>query len=192
MLESVLRTGDVLETERLWLRHWREADEDPMCAINQDSEVMAYFPELQDRATTLRFFEKVRTHFAEHGYGLWAVEEKSSGEFIGFIGLMAVDFEAHFTPAVEIGWRLASSHWRRGLATEGASAVLRYAFTALDLDEIVSFTSVDNKASRRVMEKIGLQRGVADDFDHPQLPDGHVLRAHVLYRLKCDDCLGGH
>ena len=104
--------------------------------------------------------------------------------FLGFIGLFVPEFDAHFTPAVEIGWRLASEHWGKGLAAEGARGALRYGFETLRLEEVVSFTAPANLRSRRVMEKLGMSHNPADDFDHPRLPEGHALRRHVLYRIK--------
>lgn len=122
-------------------------------------------------------------HFHQHGFTAYAVELQNTGEMIGFTGLLIPSFEAHFTPAVEIGWRLSSRHWNCGLATEAASAVLQYAFTALRLESLVSFTTVPNRTSRRVMEKIGMHHNPDDDFDHPTLPAESPLRRHVLYRL---------
>jgi RimJ/RimL family protein N-acetyltransferase len=122
-------------------------------------------------------------------FGLYAVELKNTGEMIGFLGLMIPPFEVHFTPAIEIGWRLSSTHWNQGYATEGAKAVLHYAITFLNLPEVVSFTAVNNLASRRVMEKIGLQHNTKDDFDHPKLEQNSPLRRHVLYRLSRADYL---
>ena len=115
---------------------------------------------------------------------LFAAELRATGEFIGFIGLSKPSFEAHFTPCVEVGWRLAAEYWGRGLATEGARAALRFGFEGMRLAEIVSFTVPANIRSRRVMEKLGMSHDPADDFDHPLLPEGHPLRRHVLYRLQ--------
>ncbi|MEE9452670.1 MAG: GNAT family N-acetyltransferase [Gammaproteobacteria bacterium] len=173
----------ILETERLILRTWRASDLEPMCKINQDPKVMAYFPGLQDRATTKQFIDKVTAHYQKNNYALYATQLKSTHEFIGFIGLDRVNFSAHFTPAIEIGWRLSSKHWNKGYATEGAKAVLHYAFTTLDIPEIISFTVTGNTPSRRVMEKIGLSHNVSDDFAHPKLGDDSPLQQHVLYRL---------
>jgi RimJ/RimL family protein N-acetyltransferase len=122
-------------------------------------------------------------HFEQHSFGLWAVEIPNVTSFAGFIGLSVPRFEAHFTPCVEIGWRLAAEYWGRGYASEGARAVLTLGFETLGLDEVVSFTAPGNLRSRRVMEKIGMLHNPADDFDHPALPVGHRLRHHVLYRM---------
>lgn len=176
----------VLETERLILRTWCENDLEPMFRINQDPKVMEYFPALVNKEDTLSFIDRVFKHQDEHGYSLYAVELKSTHEMIGFIGLLhriREELDVPFNPSTEIGWRLASKYWGQGLATEGAKAVLDYAFGILDLPEIVSFTVVENKKSRRVMEKIGLTYNSNDDFDHPKVPDDSSLKQHVLYRL---------
>ena len=129
------------------------------------------------------FIARIEAHFDRHGFGLWAVEIPDVVPFAGFIGLSIPGFDAHFTPCVEIGWRLAAEHWDRGYATEGARAVLAFGFETLELGEIVSMTVPDNLRSRRVMERIGMVHNPADDFDHPVLAEGHRLRRHVLYRI---------
>lgn len=171
-----------LITERLILRAWRPEDCEPFARMNSDPAVMEYFPALLTRTESDALVDRAEAHFVTHGYGPWAAELKPTGEFVGFIGLSIPRFEAHFTPCVEIGWRLAAAHWGRGLATEGAQAVSECALGELRLKEIVSFTSESNVRSRRVMEKIGMTHDAADDFDHPGLPEGHWLRRHVLYR----------
>ena len=176
----------MLETERLLLREWREDDFEPFARMCADPRVMEFFPATLTREETAAAMERGRAHFAKHGFGWWAAELKETGAFIGFIGLAVPYFEAHFTPCVEVGWRLAAEYWRRGLATEGARASLRYGFEVLGLAEIVSFTSVANVRSRRVMEKIGMTHDPADDFDHPRIAEGHPLRRHVLYRLRAN------
>ena len=181
----------IIETDRLILRTWRDEDLESMLAINQDPKVMEYFPELQDLDTTKNFIDKVNAHFENHGYSLYAAVRKDTNEFIGFIGLLMADFESHFTPTTEIGWRLSSNHWGQGFATEGAKAVLDYAFRELKIPEIVSFTAAGNAKSIRVMQKIGLQHNEADDFDHPKLDDTSPLKQHVLYRLIKEDYLRG-
>jgi len=173
----------ILETDRLILRTWVDEDLQLLFEINQDPKVMEYFPGLQDLETTKKLIDKVTNHFYEHGFSLYATTRKDTSKFIGFIGLLTVDFDAPFTPATEIGWRLSSKHWGQGFATEGASAVLDHAFRTLDMPEIVSFTAIGNAKSIRVMEKMGLQHYVADDFDHPKLADDSPLKRHVLYRL---------
>lgn len=172
-----------LRTERLVLRGWRASDREPFAALNADPAVMEHFPARLTREESDVFVDRIEAAFAEQGWGLWAVEVPGVSEFIGFVGLAVPGFEAPFTPCVEVGWRLARSAWGNGYAPEGAREVLRFAFDAMALDEVVSFTSVDNLKSRRVMEKIGLTRDPADDFDHPRLPQGHPIRHHVLYRI---------
>ena len=179
VLES---TQMALATERLILREWRDEDREPFARVNSDAAVMEFMPAHLTREASDALVDRIEEYFAEHGYGPWAVEVKATGEFIGYIGLWTPRFEAHFTPCIEIGWRLGTEHWGKGLATEGARAAMQHAFGVLGLKELVSFTSVQNLRSRRVMEKIGMTRDAADDFDHPALPEGHWLRRHVLYR----------
>jgi RimJ/RimL family protein N-acetyltransferase len=171
-----------LRTERLHLRRWIPADRDPFAALNADVIVMQHFQAALSRDESDMFVARIEAHFHQHGFGLWAVEIPHVTPFAGFIGLSIPGFVAHFTPCVEIGWRLSAEHWGRGYATEGARAVLSFAFETLKLDEIVSFTVPDNLRSRRVMERIGMAHNQADDFDHPNLPVG--LRRHVLYRIR--------
>jgi len=173
----------IIETEHLILRTWKEEDIEPMTAIDKDPLVCKYFPALGNREATLAFIKGNTEFYHQHGFMFYAVELKSTHEMIGFIGLKRPSFEAHFTPAIEIGWRLASKHWNKGYATEGAKVALNYGFNQLNLDEIVSFTVVDNIPSRRIMEKIGMHHNPTDDFDHPKLAQGNPLRRHVLYRL---------
>jgi RimJ/RimL family protein N-acetyltransferase len=172
----------VLETERLLLRRWQESDGKPFYRINSDPRVMEFFPACLTREESDALIRRAESHFDAHGFGPFAAELRSTGELAGFIGVMVPEFQAHFTPCVEIGWRLGAKHWNQGLATEGAQAVLRFAFESLGLAEVVSFTTVGNLRSRRVMEKLGLT--CADEFDHPELPEGHPLRRHVLYRKR--------
>ena len=174
----------ILKTERLLLREWCASDRKPFAAINADPRVIEFMPSVLTRDESDKLVDRIEAHFEQHGFGVWAVEARTKHEFIVFIGLNVPSFEAHFTPCVEIGWRLAHEHWRQGLATEGAGAALRYAFNVLDSKEIVSFTVPANVKSRRVMEKLGMTHDQSDDFDHPNLPPGHPLQRHVLYRLK--------
>jgi RimJ/RimL family protein N-acetyltransferase len=173
-----------LRTERLILRPWREEDLALFAALNADPAVMGHFPSVLTRAESDALATRIRADLAERGFGLWAVEAPGVAPFIGFIGLAVPRFEAHFTPCVEIGWRIAREHWGRGYATEAARAALAYGLGRLRLDEIASFTAVGNLRSRRVMEKIGMTHDPSDDFDHPNLPPGHPLRRHVLYRIR--------
>lgn len=175
---------DSIETPRLLLRQWRPEDREPFYRINSDPKVMEHFSGTLSRSESDQLVELAEAHFARHRFGPFAAELRETEQFIGFIGISIPAFDAPFMPAVEIGWRLEPAFWNRGLATEGARAVLRYAFDVLQLKEVVSFTVPDNFASRRVMEKLGMTRDPADDFDHPRLPEGHRLRRHVLYRLS--------
>ena len=174
-----------LETERLILRMWRDADRDSFAQMNQDSAVMEFLPGPLSRPQSDAMVERIEAHFVQHGFGLWAAELRGSGEFLGYVGLAVPRFEAAFTPCVEIGWRLASQHWGRGFATEGARAAVKFAFEVLNLAELVSFTVPANVRSLRVMERLGMAHDDTEDFDHPLLAVGHPLRRHVLYRLKC-------
>ena len=180
----------MIQTERLLLRQWTETDREPFARLNSDPRVMEFFPRCLDREESDRVAGNIERKIEEWGFGLWAAELTATSTFIGFIGLSVPGFEAHFTPCVEIGWRLAAEYWNRGLATEGAAAVVRHAFGVLGLPELVSFTAEINMPSRRVMEKIGMTRDAAEDFDHPNLPAGHRLRRHVLYRLAKEEELG--
>jgi RimJ/RimL family protein N-acetyltransferase len=171
----------------LLLRRWRESDLDVFAEMNRDPRVMEYFPSTMSREESDAGAARIRAHFDARGFGFWAVEVPDRAPFIGFTGLAVPRFEAHFTPCVEIGWRLAHAHWGQGYATEAARAALAFGFVTLGLHEIVSFTAVSNVRSRRVMEKIGLERDPAGDFDHPLVPEGHPHRPHVLYRVARGD-----
>ena len=173
-----------LYTERLWLRPWRASDRAPFAAMNADPEVMRYFPATLTRAESDAFVDQVEAELEQRGWGWWALEERSTQTFIGFSGLLLIKFEEHFTPAIEIGWRLARQAWGHGYATEAARAVAAFAFETLELDELVSFTTVANERSQAVMRRLGMIRDPAGDFDHPRLPAESPLRRHVLYRLR--------
>jgi RimJ/RimL family protein N-acetyltransferase len=174
--------SDEIRTARLLLRRWRGEDRAPFAEMNADARVMEHFPALLSRAESDAVIDRIEAHFDAHAFGLWAVEVTGEAPFIGFVGLTYVPFEAHFTPSVEIGWRLAAAHWGRGYAREAARAALAFGFERAHLDQIVSMTAVGNWRSRRVMEAVGLRRDTEGDFDHPRIPEGHRLRRHVLYR----------
>lgn len=174
----------MIKTERLILRKWRDEDLLPFAELNADPCVREFFLSTLDPQTSNEHIKYYSNHIEKYGYGFWAVSLISTGEFIGFIGIQNVHFKAHFTPAVEIGWRLAFNHWGKGYATEGAKAALRYAFETLKLDEIVSMASMKNMRSRHVMEKIGMHHDPKDDFDYPEFPKDDFRRKFVLYRLK--------
>jgi ribosomal-protein-alanine N-acetyltransferase/3-dehydroquinate dehydratase/shikimate dehydrogenase len=174
---------DTLTTDRLLLRSWRESDREPFQALNADPRVMEHFPATLAPEETDAGIARIQNHFDRHGFGFYAVELNEERTFIGFIGLNIPSFDAPFMPAVEIGWRLAFDFWGRGLATEGARAVVHHAFHTLKLPSLVSFTVPANQRSRRVIEKLGMAHDPVGDFEHPNLPPGHPLRRHVLYRL---------
>ncbi|MEM9035893.1 MAG: GNAT family N-acetyltransferase [Actinomycetota bacterium] len=175
-----------LLSDRLLLRRWREGDREPFAQINGDPEVGRWLAGTLDRAASDALLDRIEASWERDGFGLFAVEVVGGPSLIGFVGLSSPSFDAHFTPAVEIGWRLSPAAWGRGYATEGALKVLEFGFDAVGLDEVVSFTTVTNTASTKVMERIGLHRDPADDFDHPAL-DGHPLQPHVLYRLAASE-----
>ena len=168
----------------LLLRHWGEDDLAPFAALNADPRVMEFFPKRLTREESDVRVERIRRHWEEHGFGLWAVEAPGVAPFIGFVGLSVPSFEAPFTPCVEIGWRIAADHWGKGYAREAARAVLDDGFKRVNLGEVVSFTVPANLRSRRVMERLGMTHSPAEDFDHPLLPEGHSLRRHSLYRIR--------
>lgn len=177
-------TGPELRTERLLLRRWRDADRAPFAAVNADAAVMRHFPGMLDRDASDALVDRIEQTFEAAGYGLWAVELPGEAACIGFIGLWRPAILAGVTDSVEVGWRLASDHWGRGYALEGARAALAFAFDVLGLDEVVSCTTPANRPSIRVMEKLGMTRDPADDFVTPD-PDG-VDRTLVLHRLPAD------
>lgn len=168
-------------TPRLKLRKWKDQDREPFSNLNADPRVMEFMPKALSREESDSFVEEIESDFKEHKFGLFAAELAKSQTFIGFIGLAVPHFKASFTPCVEIGWRLAFEHWGNGYATEGARAVLEFAFTELKLKEVVSFTVLANLRSCRVMERIGMK--FIEEFEHPYLPEGHPLRRHVLYAI---------
>lgn len=171
-------------TERLLLRGWRPEDREPFARLNADPAVVEYLPGALSRAESDALAARIEAGWAEHGYGLWAVEVPGVAPFVGFVGLSAARFAAPFTPAVEVGWRLAASAWGRGYATEAGRASLTFGFEDHDLGEVVSFTARGNARSRRVMGRLGMRHDPTDDFEHPNVPDGSPLRGHVLYRLS--------
>lgn len=170
-----------LQSRRLILRPWRAADLDPLFALNSDAESMRYFAAVHTRAESDAWAGRMQAHIDAHGWGFWVVEEKGGAPFVGVVGLMGISWQARFTPAVEIGWRVAPAHRRKGIAEEAARAALAFGFDRLGLDEIVAFTVPANEPSWRMMEKLGMR---ADGmFDHPRLPDGHPYKPHLLYRI---------
>ncbi len=181
----MLRSEDVPPpTARTILRRWRPEDRAPFAALNADPRVMQHFPAVLSRAASDALVDRVEAHFAQYGFGVWALEIPGHLPFAGFVGLMVPGFDAPFMPAVEVGWRLSVEAWGHGYAREAARASLEHGFAALGLEEIVSFTSHHNTRSIGVMEAIGMVRDPAGDFEHPRIPEGHRLRPHVLYRVR--------
>tara|TARA_Y100001970_G_C14223971_1_gene854421 strand:+ start:2183 stop:2737 length:555 start_codon:yes stop_codon:yes gene_type:complete len=175
-----------IETERLYVRQWEEEDLHPFYKLNSCPKVMRFYPNLLSRKESDNFVCKASSQIDENGYSFWAIELKESSKLIGTMGIADVYFKAHFTPAVEIGWRLDNKYWRRGLGYEGAKAILSYAFNTLMMKEVVSFTSSINTPSISLMEKIGMKKDIGGDFDHPNVDVNHPLRKHVLYRIGLD------
>ncbi|MGN6451887.1 MAG: GNAT family N-acetyltransferase [Steroidobacteraceae bacterium] len=180
-----------LTTPRLWLRQWRASDREPFARLYADPVVMEFMTACLTRSESDAFVRKAAAEIAHQGWGLWAVESRTSGAFVGFVGLRAPSFEAPFTPCVEIGWRLERASWGQGFATEAGLECLRFAFETVALPEVVSFTVPANVRSRAVMERLGMARVADGDFDHPRIPAGHRLRRHVLYKLRRVDWQAG-
>src|SRR5690554_2890391 len=170
------------ETERLCLRQWQESDFESFASLNADPQVMEYFPEPLSAHASNEMAQKICLLIKQRGWGFWAIEVKGAESFVGFCGLHIPTVTLPFSPCVEIGWRLSSAHWGKGYASEAARGGLNVAFQQLELPEIVSFTTVGNQRSRRVMERIGMK--YSGQFEHPGLPENSPLRPHVLYRLR--------
>ena len=179
-----------LSSSRICLRRWRDEDREAFATMNSDARVMEFFRGSLSPIESDAMVDGIREHFSKHGFGLWAIEVEGVAPFVGFAGMTVARFKAHFTPCVEVGWRLAFEHWGHGYATEAARLALGYGFRNLALPEVVSFTSVTNHRSRAVMERLGMRRDSAEDFDYPALPESHPLRRHVLYRLSSDSYFG--
>lgn len=169
-----------IETSRLILREWRFSDFLPFAEMNADSEVMRYFPNTLTKEASDNFAHKIIAEMNEKGFGLFAVELKSTGTFIGYVGLHEIAFDAGFKGEVEIGWRLAKDYWNNGYATEAAKAVLTFA-KEIGLKKLYSFTAAVNLPSERIMKKIGMEK--VQEFDHPALEEGNWLRKHILYSI---------
>ncbi|HEV7809477.1 MAG TPA: GNAT family N-acetyltransferase [Candidatus Limnocylindrales bacterium] len=172
-----------LTTERLHLRGFAEEDRPGFAEMNADPRVMEHFPSTLSREESDALLDRIVAKWATDGHGLWAVERRDDAAFLGFTGIARLPW----LPAPEIGWRFARSAWGNGYATEAAGAALEHGFETLGLSEVISVTTVGNRRSRAVMTRIGMIRDEADDFDHPNLPVGHPLRPHVMYRLSRED-----
>ncbi|MDU2024744.1 MAG: GNAT family N-acetyltransferase [Finegoldia magna] len=167
------------ETERLIFRDWKKEDEHKFVEMNNDSDVMKFFPKKLNESESLELLTKIKSNFEKNGFGLYAVESKEKNEFVGFLGFNIAEFESDFTPCIEIGWRFRKEFWGEGLATEGASKCLKYGLEELDFKQIYSFTADINIPSKRVMEKIGLN--FYKTFNYPNVKEGHILEKHVLF-----------
>lgn len=178
-----MANGPTLETERLLLRRWKHKDRVPFAAINADPEVMEHFPASLSAEESDQMVRRIDRHFEQFGFGLWAVEIKWAKRFIGFCGLAVPTFQTQFTPAVEIGWRLAKDSWGTGYASEAASGVLAFAFADAGLEQVLSWTVPANVRSTQVMERLGMHRAPELDFDHPRLMHDDRLRRHIVYRI---------
>ena len=181
--ESTGGSLEAIRTARLELRQWKESDLAAFAAMNADPVVMEHFPGALSRSESDALAERIREHLDDHGFGLWAVELREEKTFAGFVGLAHTRFSAHFTPCIDLGWRLAREHWGKGYAREAARAAVQIGFERLGLKEIIAFTVPDNRRSRRVMETLGMRHDASGDFEHPHVTKGHPLRRHVLYRL---------
>ena len=176
-----------IDTARLRLRRWTRRDLPAFAALNADPQVNRHLLGPLDVATSRAMLQRMEAHFSVHGFGLWALERRDDGLLIGYTGLQVVPFEAAFTPAIEVGWRLSPAAWGHGYATEAARAAIDDGFARLSIDAIVAFTVHANSRSEAVMQRLGMTRDIGDDFEHPRLPVGHALRAHRLYRLRRGD-----
>ncbi|MES2583602.1 MAG: GNAT family N-acetyltransferase [Pseudomonadota bacterium] len=172
-----------LRTPRVLLRQWKDSDADAWAAMNANPEVRRYFPSVLDRAQAQGEADRIRASITQRGWGMWALEVPGVHAFAGFVGLNLPGFEAPWMPAVEIGWRLAPNTWGQGYATEGAAAALHFAFTQLELPQVVAMSVPGNSPSHRVMERIGMVRDAEADFDHLRVPDGSPLKRHILHRI---------
>lgn len=174
-----------IESERLYLRKWRNEDRPIFARMNADPSCMEYFPKILNEEESYSLVDKIQKHLIDRNYGLWAVEEKESNCFIGFIGFSYTEMETYFSPCIEIGWRLIKSAWGKGYATEGAKSCLNYAYHQLGLDEILSFTSRLNTRSENIMKKIGMKK--IGKFNHPKIVKDNRLCEHVLYKISRDE-----
>jgi len=172
-----------LESDRLILRQWLDQDYKSFAILNADAEVMAYYPSVLNEEESNSLAKKFHGLIAKRGWGFWAVELRQEKQFIGFVGLHKPTYELPVSPCVEVGWRLAKKYWGQGYATEAANAALEFAFNQLKLTNIYSFTSVINKNSRAVMERLHMVN-TNSNFNHPMLPQKSVLCEHVLYRIE--------
>ncbi|MFN0065226.1 MAG: GNAT family N-acetyltransferase [Chlamydiales bacterium] len=182
-----MRNKPIIQTDRLILRQWNDENFVSFAELNADPRVMEFFPAPWTREESKTSMQTARKHIEMYGWGKWAVSLLATGEFIGSIGLEEIDFQASFSPNIELGYRLAFEHWGKGYAFEGAKAALEYGFSHLNLQEIVAFTPVQNLRSQHVMKRIDMHNDPSHNFDHPKLAEGHPLKRHVLYRLTATE-----
>lgn len=171
-----------LSTDRLLLRQWKEEDFPLFAKMNSDPVVMEYYPSILSEDESNAMARKLRALISERSWGFWAVETIKENTFIGFVGLHEPTYDLPVTPCIEVGWRLGKEWWGNGYATEAARESLRFAFEELGLGEVYSFTSVSNKKSWSVMERLNMSN-TGNNFEHPIIPEGHALREHVLYKI---------
>ncbi len=178
-----MRNEPIIQTDRLILRQWNDEDFESFAELNADPRVMEFFPATWTLEESKASMQTARKHIEMYGWGKWAVSLLATGEFIGRIGLEEMDFQAPFSPNIELGYRIAYNYWGNGYASEGAKGALEYGFKQIGLKEIVAFTPALNQRSQFVMQRIGMHHDSKSDFDHPKLAEGHPLRRHVLYRI---------
>lgn len=175
----------IFTSERLGFRNWNKSDLVPFTSMNQDENVMEFFPNKLNVQESEGLINRLSDHFDQHGYTFYAVDELASNSFIGFIGIINMHMDTDFTPGVEIGWRLMKSAWGKGYATEGARKCLEYGFSELGFSNIYSFTPLSNVRSEQVMKKIGMNK--VKNFDHPKIKSDHDLNPHCLYLIKASN-----
>jgi RimJ/RimL family protein N-acetyltransferase len=180
-IPQVVARFDSIRTGRLLMRRWRDSDRGPFAAMGTDPEVMRYFPETLDRAASDAYVDRMEALIQRQGFGLWALEERATGRFLGFTGLNPMPPGVPGAGGMEVGWRLASHAWHQGFATEAATAALDVGFRGVGLTEIWSMTAVLNEPSQAVMRRLGMT--LYGRFEHPRVAPGHRLRPHVVYRI---------
>jgi RimJ/RimL family protein N-acetyltransferase len=174
----------VVRTARLVLRPFTDVDRAPFAALNTHPLVVELLGSSASRAESDAMVDRFSAEMDREGWGLWAVEVDGGAPFIGMVGLHRMSAAMPMAPGIEIGWRLHPDHWGHGYASEAAQASLDYGFGEGGLSDVVAFTTTVNTRSQAVMERIGMTRDLAGDFDHPLLPEGSPLRRHVLYRIS--------
>lgn len=172
----------MLETERLWLRQWKSSDYSAFSVMCADPAVMRFYPAVLSKQESEKLVWALTATIDEQGWGFWAVELKATAEFIGFVGLRHQELALPDAPFVEIAWRVASTHWGKGYATEAANAALAFAFNELEAEAVYAFTALINQPSRKVMSRVGMT-DTQQDFDHPALAKDHPLARHCLYKI---------